>query len=140
MLLDKRLKKTHFLWFGALYAPIIGYEIYVQKKIFTTQTGAESDLQNDFNAEKTQLVSFGWSNNSAAIDVKINGYVLKEKSSLKMLQLSFCCKMDLDSYFVSIAKVFSQKIGAQVSSTQFLSLEFALYLYKSTRWLCLEYC
>lgn len=78
MLLDKHLKKTHFLWFGALYAPIIGYEIYVQKKIFTTQTGAESDLQNDFNAEKTQLVSFGWSNNSAAIDVKINGYVLKE--------------------------------------------------------------
>ena len=36
----------------------------------------------DFNAGKTQLVSFDWSN-TGAIDVKMNGSVLEEKSSLK---------------------------------------------------------
>ena len=31
-----------------------------------------------FNAGKTQLVSFDWSNNIGAIDVKVDGSVLKE--------------------------------------------------------------
>ena len=35
----------------------------------------------DFNAEKTQLVSFNQSNNTVFIDVKMNGSVLEEKSS-----------------------------------------------------------
>ena len=39
----------------------------------------------DFNAEKTQLVSLDQSNNSGFIDVKMNGSVLEEKSSFKML-------------------------------------------------------
>ena len=49
----------------------------------------ESDLQNtvdwgkkwlvDFNAEKTQLVLFDQSNNTDAVDVKIDGSVLDEK-------------------------------------------------------------
>ena len=33
----------------------------------------------DFNAGKTQLVSFDQSNNTGATDVKIDGFVLKEK-------------------------------------------------------------
>ena len=33
----------------------------------------------DFNAEETQFVSFDRSNNSGAIDVKMDGSVLKEK-------------------------------------------------------------
>ena len=33
----------------------------------------------DFNAEKAELVSFDWSNNSGAIDVKMSGSVLEEK-------------------------------------------------------------
>ena len=37
----------------------------------------------DFNAGKTQLVSFDQSNNSGAVDVKMNGPVLEEKSSFK---------------------------------------------------------
>ena len=57
----------------------------------------ESDLRDtvdwgkkwlvDFNAEKTQLVSFDRSNDS--IDVKMDGSVLEEKSSFKMLGLTF---------------------------------------------------
>ena len=33
----------------------------------------------DFSAGKTQLVSFDWSNNNGAIDVKMDGSVLQEK-------------------------------------------------------------
>ena len=43
----------------------------------------------DFNAGKTQLISFDWSNNTGAIDMKMNGSVLDEKSSFKMLSLHF---------------------------------------------------
>ena len=38
----------------------------------------------DFNAVKTQLVSFDWSKNTDAIDVKMDGFVREEKSSFKM--------------------------------------------------------
>ena len=34
----------------------------------------------DFNAGKTQLVSFDWCKNTSAIDVKMDGSVLVEKS------------------------------------------------------------
>ena len=33
----------------------------------------------EFNAEKTQLILFQWSNNNGSIDVKMDGSVLKEK-------------------------------------------------------------
>ena len=42
----------------------------------------------DFNAGKTQLVSFDWSNNNGSIDLKMDGSVLEEKSSCKMLGLT----------------------------------------------------
>ena len=42
----------------------------------------------DFNAGKTQLVSFGRSNNTGSIDVKMDGSVLGEKSSFRMLELT----------------------------------------------------
>ena len=74
----------------------------------------ESDLRDtvdwgrkqlvDFNAGKTQLVLFDWSNNTGAIDVKMDGSVLEEKSSFKMLGLTFSSKLDWSSYIVAIAK------------------------------------
>ena len=64
----------------------------------------ESDLQDtvdwgrkwllDFNAGKTQLISFDWSNNTSAVDKKTNGFVLKEKSFFRMSGLSFSSKLD----------------------------------------------
>ena len=48
----------------------------------------------DFNAGKTQQVLFDWSNNNGSIDVKMDGSVLEEKSSLKMLGLTFSSKLD----------------------------------------------
>ena len=67
----------------------------------------ESDLQDtvawskkwlvDFNAGKTQLVLSDQSNNTGAIDVNMNGSVLEEKSSFKMLRLTFSSKLDWGS-------------------------------------------
>ena len=94
----------------------------------------------NFNAGKTQLVSFDRSNNIGAIDVKMDGSVLEEKSSFKMLGLSFSSKMDRGSYIFSIAKTGSQKIGALIRSMKFLSPDVALYLYKSTKRSCMKYC
>ena len=49
----------------------------------------------DFNAGKTQFVLFEQSNNNGAIDLKIDGFVLKEKSYFKILGLPFSSKLDL---------------------------------------------
>ena len=94
----------------------------------------------DFNAGKAQLVSFDWSNNNSSIDVKIDGSVLEGKSSFKMLGLTFSSKLDYGSYITSISKTASKKIGALINSMKFLSSEAALYLYKFTICLYMEYC
>ena len=94
----------------------------------------------DFNAGKTQLVSFDPSNNKGAIDVKKDGSVLKEKSSLKMLGLTFSSKLDWGPYIIPIAKTASKKTGALILSMKSLSPGVTLYLYKSTIRPCIEYC
>ena len=75
---------------------------------------------------------------NGSIDVKMDGSVLDEKSSFKMLVLTFSSKLDCDFYIISIAKTASKKIGALVCSIKFLSPEAALYLYKSTICPCME--
>ena len=85
----------------------------------------------DFNARETQLVLFGWSNNTGAIDVKMDGSVLEKKLSFKMLGLTFCYKLDWCAYIISIAKSASKKIGSLIYFMKFISPEVALYLYKS---------
>ena len=109
----------------------------------------ESDLRDtadwgkkwlvDFNAGKTQLVSFDWSNNTGSIDVKMDGSVFEE-SSFQVLGLTVPSKLDWGSYIISIAKTASKKIGALIRSMKFLSPEVALYLYKSTIRPCMGYC
>ena len=94
----------------------------------------------DFNAGRTQLVSFDRSNNTDAIDVKMDGSVLEEKSSLKMLELTFFSKLNWGSYIISLAKTASKKIGVLIRCMKLLSPEVALYLYKSTIRPCMEYC
>ena len=65
--------------------------------------------------------------------------VLEEKSSFKMLELTFSCKLDWGSYIISIGKTTSKKIGTLIRSMKFFSPEVALYLYKSTIHPCMEY-
>ena len=67
-----------------------------------------------------------------SIDVKMDGSVLEENSTFKMLWLTFPSKSDSGSYIISIAKTASKNIGALIRSMKFLSPEGALYLYKST--------
>ena len=98
----------------------------------------ESDLQD--NAGKTQLVSFDWSKNTGAIDVKMDRSVHEGKTSFKMLGLTFSSKLDWGSYIVSIAKTASKKIETLIRSMKFLSPEVVLYLSKSTIRPCMEYC
>ena len=67
----------------------------------------ESDLRDivdwgrkrlvDFSAGKTQMVSFERINNTGAIDTKINGSILGEKSCFEMLGLTFSSKLDWGS-------------------------------------------
>ena len=113
-------------------------------------SGLESDFQDamdwgrkwlvDFNAGKTQLVSFGWSNNTGAIDVKMDGSVLEEKSFFKILGLNFSSKLDWGSCIISIVKTASKIIGVLILSMKFLSPQVALCLYKSTILPCMQYC
>ena len=80
----------------------------------------ESDLQDtvdwgkkwlvDFKAGETNVVSFDWSNNNGSIDVKMNGSVLEEKSSLKMLGLTFSSKLEWGSYIISLLKLPPRKL------------------------------
>ena len=48
----------------------------------------------DFNVGKNLLVLLDRSNNAGTIDVKMNGSVREEKSSFKMLGLTFSAKLD----------------------------------------------
>ena len=110
----------------------------------------ESDLRDNvdwgkewlvgFNAGKTQLVLFDWSNKNGSFDVKMDGSVLEKKSSFKMLGLTFSSKLYWGSYIISVAKTASKKIGALIRSLRLISPEVALYLYKSTILPCMEYC
>ena len=81
---------------------------------------SESDLQDTvgwcrkwlvhFIAGKTQLVSFECSKTTGAIDVKMDWSFLVEKSSFKMLGLTFSSTLDWGSYIISIVKSVSKKI------------------------------
>ena len=59
----------------------------------------------------------------------MDGSVLEEKSSFRMLGLTFSSKSDWVSYIISIAKTASKKSGALIRSMNFLSPEVARYLY-----------
>ena len=83
------------LYFRCNQAPDLWQQLEVASEL-------ESDLRGtvdwgrkwlvDFNSGKTQLVSFDRSNNTGAIDFKMDGSVLEEKSS-KMLGLTFSSKL-----------------------------------------------
>ena len=79
------------------------------------------------------------SNNSVAIDVKMDGFILKENSSFKILELSFLTKLDWGSYNDSIAKSISKKIETLISCLTSLSPEVAFYFFKGTIRPCKEH-
>ena len=54
--------------------------------------------------------------------------------------MTLYCRLDWGSYIISIAKTTSQKIGTLIRSMNIVSLEVALYPYKSTIRPYIEYC
>ena len=70
----------------------------------------------------------------------MDGSILEEKTSFKMLGLTFSSKLDWGSYIVSVAKTASKKIGALIRAMKFLSPEVSLYLCRFTIRPCMEYC
>ena len=77
----------------------------------------------NFKAEKTQLVLFYWSNNTVAIDVKMDRSVLEEKSSFKVLGC-----LSVLNWIGPPASLLLKEPGAFIHSMKFLSCEVALYL------------
>ena len=68
----------------------------------------------------------------------MNISVLEEKSTFKMLGLSFSSKLNWGSFTVSIAKTASKKIGGLILSMKFLSSEIVLFPCKFTTRPCIE--
>ena len=87
------------------------------------------------NAGKNQLTLFDRFSNTGTI-VKTDGCIHEEKSSFKMLGLSFYSKLGWGSYI----KTASKKIGALPCSMKCFSPGFTLYHYKSIIRPCMEYC
>ena len=65
---------------------------------------------------------------------------LEEKSSFKLIELSFSSQSDWGSYIISIPKTACKKIGGLIRSRRFLYPEVALYLCKSTIQFYMGYC
>ena len=74
---------------------------------------------------------------AGAIDLKMDGSILGEKSSFKMLESTFSSKLDWGSYVISSA---FKKIGALICCMKFLYSGIALYFFKSTIQSFIEYC
>ena len=83
---------------------------------------------------------FVQSNNTGAIDVKMHGSAIEEKSYFKVLQLTFSSKLDWGLYIISTAKTASKKIGVLIHRIKFISAEVAQYFNKFTICPCMEYC
>ena len=94
----------------------------------------------DFNAGKIHLIQFYQSNNSGAIDVKMDESFLEEKSSFKMIGLYFSSKLDWVSCIFSTVKTASKKTRALFRSMKFLSLKVSLYLCRSIVRPRMKYC
>ena len=69
----------------------------------------------------------------------MDGSIIKEISSFKLLGLPFYSKLDWDSYIITFTKTAVKKIGALIRSMKFLSPEGALYLNKFTIQPWMEY-
>ena len=83
----------------------------------------------DFNAENFNWFCLTCLITLVLLMLNMDWSVLQEKSSFKMLGLTFSSKLDWGSNIVFIAKTASNKIGVLIHSMKFLSPEAALYLY-----------
>ena len=137
-----RFTKSVISWWVLLHVKVCLFEY-----IFWTTTHSVIELSqltdikkgNNFQESFEQFWGLGLKWMGLFLS-KMDGSVLEEKSSFNMLGLTFSSKLNWGFYIISTAKINSKKTGALIRSMKFLSPEVALYLYKSTIWLCMEYC
>ena len=109
----------------------------------------ESDLRDTvdwgrkwlyFSSGKTQLVSLDHPDNTGAIDVKMNGSVLEEKSSFKVLGLTFSSELDWGSYITVslLLKLLQRKLEIWFVLWSFF-LQRLLCISINLPWSCMEY-
>ena len=75
-------------------------------------TGVRSGLLISMLGKLSLVHLTGLIKSNGSIDVIMDGSVLEEKSSFKMLGLTFSSKLGWASYIISVAKFASKKIGA----------------------------
>ena len=85
-------------------------------------------------------LSFNRHSDPHLVPVEMNDIELPEETSFRLLGLTFTRSMDWKPYIQSIAKAASRKVGSLYRAQRFLTPESILYLYKSTIFLCMEYC
>ena len=119
--------QVRYLALFLLFSVIDGFKWFMMTSLQKVKSGQVKSL-------------FDWSKNTGAINVKMDGSVLEEKLSFRILGLTFSSKLDWGSYTISIAKTAFKKIRALIHSMKFLSPEVSLYLYKSTKRPDMEYC
>ena len=95
-------------------------------------------MEYDFSAGRSGLVSLVGSTNCLAIDMRVGGSALFEKSSRKILGWSFSFQLNLGSQIVFITKNDSKKILSLIRSMKSCSSEVALYLHKSATLPCMN--
>ena len=93
-----------------------------------------------FNTEKSKIVLVDRPNNSIAIDVGMDEFILEINSSFKILGLPFSSELDWGSYIDSIVKTVSKKIETLNSCMKFLSPQVAFCFFKPTIRPCMRHC
>ena len=107
----------------------------------TRHCGLGQEVACWFWCWKTQLVSFDQSNNTGAIDVKMDVSVLEEKSFFNMLRLTFSFKLDWALTLSLLLKLPPRKLKLELWFVlwNFFLLRL-LCIYKSTIQPFMEYC
>ena len=93
-----------------------------------------------FNTEKSKIVLVDRPNNSIAIDVGMDEFILEINSSFKILGLPFSSELDWGPYIDSIVKTVSKKIETLNSCMKFLSPQVAFCFFKPTIRPCMRHC
>ena len=97
----------------------------------------------NFDDGKKNIYLFNCSKSSVAIDVKMDGSVLEEKSSFKILRVSFSSKLDWGFYILSIVKTAFKKLKPLFFLWRFFLLTLLFIsiklLYTYIKQTCMEY-
>ena len=115
-------------------------EAFDLEKDLTSATAWGSQWLVNFNTDKTQYLKANRSRSGVDFPLFMNGDVLDESSTLRLLGLTLTSDLSWKPYIKSIAKLASAKVASLYRARHFLTPDSILYLYKSLIRPCMEYC